>query len=105
QYADDQQDVLLNPTVIIEVLSPSTEAYDRGFKWDRYRTIPSLQQYVLVWQTEPRIEIHTKQASGDWLMHDVIGLESVCPFESLKCSVAMADIYRQIQFEPAEETK
>ncbi len=105
QFADDQQDVLLNPLVIVEVLSPSTEAYDRGLKSTRYRAIPSLRQYILVRQTEPRIEILTRQSSGDWLLHDVVGLESSCPFESLKCEVPMAEIYRQIQFDPPEETE
>ncbi len=105
QYADDQQDVLLNPTVIVEVLSPSTADYDQGPKWDRYRSIPSLQQYVLVWQTEPRIEILSRQAPQDWHLHIVSGLESSCPFESLKCEVPMAEIYRQIQFDPPEETE
>src|SRR5215472_5743518 len=102
RFADDEQDVLLNPQVLIEILFPSTERYDRGLKAAHYRTIPSLQQYVLVWQTEPRIEILTKQTSGDWLLHEVVGIDSICPFESLKCEVPMNEIYRRIRFDPLE---
>jgi len=105
QYADDEKDVLLNPVVVVEVLSPSAERYDRGVKWNRYKTIPSLQQYVLVSQAEPRIEIFTKQASGDWLIHEVLGLESMCPFESIKSEVPMREIYYQIEFDPFEEAE
>src|SRR5712692_7135469 len=64
RYADNQIDTLLNPMLLIEMLSPSTEAYDRGFKSAQYRTIESLQEYALVSQAEPRVEVFRRQDGG-----------------------------------------
>ena len=68
KYVDNQLDTLLNPVLIIEVLSPSTEAYDRGYKSAQYRTIESLQEYALVSQTEPHVEIFRRQPGEKWLL-------------------------------------
>jgi len=68
QFADYQRDTLLNPALIVEVLSPSTEAYDRGFKAQQYRTLASLEEYVLVSQAEPRLEVFRRQPGGHWLL-------------------------------------
>jgi len=102
KFADDQKDTLLNPTLIVEVLSPSTEAYDRGFKSAQYRTLASLQEYVLVSQAEPRMEVFHRQSDGHWLLSEAIGLESTCRFESLGCAVALADVYDKVNFTAAE---
>lgn len=107
KLADQHQDILLNPTVLVEVLSPSTERYDRGIKWTQYRTIESLQEYALVSQTEPRIEIFRRQSGGQWLFVDFAGLDAACRFESLDCAIALADVYHNISFadeEPAPES-
>lgn len=95
-FADDQRDTLLNPSVVIEVLSPSTEAYDRGFKFAQYRRIESLKEYVLVSQIEPRVEKFTRQADGTWLFSEYVGLTSVCRFDSIGCEIALAKIYKKI---------
>jgi Uma2 family endonuclease len=102
KFADDQKDTLLNPTLIVEVLSPSTEAYDRGFKFAQYRTLASLQEYVLVSQDEPRIEVFHRQPDGHWLLSEAIGLEADCRFESLDCSLPLADIYDKVVFDAGE---
>ena len=94
----DQKDTLVNPTLIAEVLSPSTEAYDRGFKSAQYRTLASLQEYALVSQAEPRIEVFHRQAGGHWLLSEAIGLEAVCRFESLDCGIPLADVYDKVIF-------
>jgi Uma2 family endonuclease len=73
KFADDQADTLLNPTLLVEVLSPSTEAHDRGFKFAQYRQLESLQEYALVSQTEPRVEIFRRQAPGEWLLSEASG--------------------------------
>jgi Uma2 family endonuclease len=99
KLADDHKDTLLNPTVVVEVLSPSTEAHDRGFKFTHYRHIDSLQEYVLVWQSEPRIEIYRRQAAGDWLLSEISGLDSTCRFGSLGCEVPLSDIYNGVSFD------
>jgi Uma2 family endonuclease len=100
RFADDQKDTLLNPALIVEVLSPSTEAYDRGFKSAQYRTLESLDEYVLVSQAEPRIEVFRRQSGGHWLLSEAIGLEAVCRFESLECGIPLADIYDKVTFSP-----
>jgi Uma2 family endonuclease len=98
QFADDQKDTLLNPALVIEVLSPSTEGYDRGFKSAQYRTLASLQEYVLVSQSEPRVEVFRRQTDGNWLLSEAIGLEAACRFDSLDCRLALADIYDKVTF-------
>ncbi len=99
QYGDGRQDTVLNPTLIIEVLSPSTEAYDRGFKFAQYRTMESLQEYSLVSQSEPRVEVFRRQPGGDWLLSDAAGMESTCRFDSVSCTIAVKDIYDKVSFE------
>ena len=100
KFADDQHDTLLNPALIVEVLSPSTEAYDRGFKSAQYRTVESLEEYALVSQVEPRVEVFRRQTGGHWLLSEAIGLEAVCHFESLDCAVPLAEIYAKVTFSP-----
>ncbi len=102
KFADDHKDTLLNPTLIVEVLSPSTEAYDRGFKSAQYRTLESLEEYVLVSQTEPRVEAFHRQSTGHWLLSEAIGLDAVCRFESLDCGVRLADVYDRVNFAAAD---
>jgi Uma2 family endonuclease len=99
-FQDRHQDVLLNPVLIIEVLSPSSEACDRGFKATHYRRMPSLQELVLVAQDEPRVEIYRRQPSNEWLLSESIGADSNCRFDSLQCSIATAQIYENVTFEP-----
>ncbi len=91
-------DILSNPTVLVEVLSKSSEAYDRGFKFNRYRTIDSLAEYVLVSQDEARVQVFKRQPSGQWLMTDYSGLDSSCRLESLDCSIPLAEIYERVDF-------
>src|SRR5258706_4855912 len=91
-------DILSNPTVLVEVLSKSSEAYDRGFKFNRYRTIDSLAEYVLVSQDEARVQVFKRQPSGQWLMTDYSCLGSSCRLESLDCSLPLAEIYERVDF-------
>jgi len=99
KFADDQKDTLTNPTLLIEVLSPSTEAYDRGFKTEQYRKIESLREYALVSQTRPHIEVFTKAADGRWTLSEFTGLDTTCKFESVDLSIPLAEIYDKIVFE------
>jgi Uma2 family endonuclease len=101
KFADDQHDTLLNPALIVEVLSPSAEAYDRGFKSAQYRTVESLEEYALVSQSEPRVEVFRRQ-SGGWLLSEAVGFEAVCHFESLDCALPLADIYAKVTFSPGD---
>lgn len=95
QFHDEHGDVLLNPTVIFEVLSPSTEKYDRGEKFLRYRTqIKSLQDSVLVSQDQARVEHHHRKGDGSWIQTDVDGLAGVLALPSIECRLPLSDVYR-----------
>ena len=103
--ADEYGETLLNPTLILEVLSPSTERNDRGLKWTHYRKLESLREYVLVSQTEPRIEFFRRHPEGqEWLFSETFGLESVCRFESVDCEIPFSEIYRDVEFDALPPT-
>lgn len=95
----ERTDVVTNPTLIIEVLLPSTERYDRGFKSQQYRTMQSLQEYVFVSQSGPRVEIFRRRSRDEWLLKESIGIESSCTFESVSATIPLAEIYDRITFE------
>jgi Uma2 family endonuclease len=100
QLLDDAYlDTLLNPLVIVEILSPSTADYDKGAKFDHYRTIESLKEYVLVWQDKKRIARYTKQDDGSWVLRDFIGEDAEIELISIECSLTMDDIYDKVDFE------
>ena len=93
-FADDQKDTLLNPTVLIEVLSESTEAYDRGKKFDHYRTLASVSDYLLISQDQRKIEHFVRQSNHRWLfsahvdVDDVVEIASILPVPS-PCETSM----------------
>lgn len=95
-YEDDEQDILLNPTVIIEVLSPSTENYDRGKKSHYYRTIPSLQEYLLVSQDGQHVEHFIRYSEHQWLFSEVTNEGEVVQITSIDCALALVDIYNKV---------
>ena len=99
QFEDSVPDILLNPKVIFEVLSDSTEAYDRGKKFGHYRQIPSLMEYVLVSQTEPLIERYARTPDDSWLLTVSKGLEAVLQLESVPCRLRLVDVYIKVAFE------
>lgn len=99
QFDDDERDVLLNPTVIVEVLSPSTERFDRGAKFQRYREIASLQDYLLISQDTPHIERFMRQDDGFWRFNDVHGLDATLELPSIGCTLALADVYERVRFD------
>jgi len=99
QFHDQARDVLLNPTVIVEVLSPSTEAFDRGEKFRRYRTwLPTLTDYVLVAQGHPLIDHYRRQEDGTWVLRALEGLQAHMHLETIDCTVPLADVYERIVF-------
>ncbi|HEY7182715.1 MAG TPA: Uma2 family endonuclease [Blastocatellia bacterium] len=103
QFHDKFQDVLLNPIVIIEILSESTERFDRGEKFRRYLTnIPFLQDYVLVYLTLPWIQVYSRHPDG-WLMTDAVGLEGAIRIPSIDCHLSMSEVYDRVEFPPLEE--
>ncbi|HEV7844598.1 MAG TPA: Uma2 family endonuclease [Pyrinomonadaceae bacterium] len=102
-FHDRQRDVLLNPTVIFEALSPSTERYDRGKKFMKYSsTIETLTEYILVSQDMPLLEYLERQADGRWLHTFVRGLTEKLYLASIDCEVRLSEVYDRVEF-PLEE--
>jgi Uma2 family endonuclease len=95
QFEDGQMDTLLNPTLLIEVLSPSTEAYDRGGKFAHYRKIPTLREYLLVMQDQPSIERYQRQGEV-WILSEAVGLEASVPMESIDCILSLREVYDKV---------
>lgn len=98
QLADGRRDILLNPKVIFEVLSPSTERYDRGLKLHHYRAIETLQDYVLVSQDQILIEQYTRGEAGVWSFRDYQTAEDTLLIPSIGVSLALARIYERVEF-------
>ncbi len=95
EFEDDVFDTLLNPIVIVEVLSPSTEAYDRGEKFARYKHLASLQEYVLVSQDKVWVEHHRRHGT-QWMLSHYRALEDVLPLPSIGCELPLRDIYARV---------
>lgn len=102
RYEDDKERVLLNPQLIVEVLSESTEACDRGKKFDHYQSIESLREYVLVAQDRPHVDHFARQADDRWILTAYEGLEAAIEFPTLGRSIPMAEVYANVEF-PSDE--
>jgi Uma2 family endonuclease len=100
---DGDGDALFNPTVIIEVLSPATESYDRGRKFLRYQRIATFQEYVLIRQDTPWIERYTRHAGGQWLWTAAESLDESVALLSIECMLSLADVYAKVAFDGAPE--
>lgn len=98
-FFDDKTDVLTNPTVIFEVLSPSTENYDRDEKFLRYTNyIETLQDYVLISQDRPLIEHYLRQDNSAWSKSEIEGLDAILELDSVSCEIVLAELYDLIEF-------
>jgi Uma2 family endonuclease len=97
QYHDDRKDIILNPDLIIEVLSPSTEAFDRGAKFQAYQTLESLKEYLLVSQDQPLVEQFVRRADGKWDYAAFQGLEASLPLPSVDCTLNMSAVYDKVE--------
>ena len=96
RFEDANVDTLINPVVVMEVLSDSTESYDRGAKFSHYRKIDTLVEYLLVAQDDYRIEQYVRQPDGPWLRCEVRGLDRKLDLPSIRCSLDTAQIYERI---------
>ena len=97
QFEDEHTDNLLNPSVIVEVLSDSTERYDRGEKFAHYRRLESLREYLLVSQHQMRVERFVRQEES-WVMTELNGPDAVLVLDSIQCSIPLNAIYEQVEF-------
>lgn len=97
---DTRQETVTNPALIVEVLSPSTETWDRGGKFRNYQQIDSLREYVLVSSSKPLVETFLRQDDGNWIYHAAAGVEAVVRLNSLGIQLALSEIYSGVEFPP-----
>ena len=95
RFLDERRDTLLNPSLLVEVLSPTTEAYDRGRKFEDYRSIESLREYLLVAFDHVQAELYTRQPDGRWLLTSAGRLEDSLDLQSVDCRLALVDLYEK----------
>jgi len=105
EFDDEQKDTVLNPTLLVEVLSKSTEAYDRGKKFDHYRTIPSLREYVLVSQDEPMIQWFIRNEDDTWTLSAESSLGQSATLRSIGIDLPLAEVYDRVDFTVEDATK
>lgn len=98
QFLDDQRDTLLNPNLIVEVLSPSTELYYRVRKFEHYRSLESVSEYLLVSSERVSAELYTRQPDGRWLLTTVSRMEDSLDLQSVGAHLALADLYEKVDF-------
>jgi len=102
QFTDAIHDTITNPTIIIEILSPSTERYDRGMKFQNYRTIDTLQDYILIAQDQYHIEHYIRQENGQWLLQEVTELDGEIHIQSIECKLRLDDVYEKVDVDQGD---
>ena len=105
EFDDDQQDTVLNPTLLVEVLSGSTEAYDRGEKFAHYRQIASLREYVLISQKSPLVERYLRNPDDTWTLTAVIGLEASIHLLTIDLTLPLAEVYDRVKFDEPDSLR
>ena len=103
QFDDAKHDTLLNPLIVIEILSPSTERYDRGKKFQNYRTVATLQEYILVSQDEYHIEHYINLNDGNWLLTSYDAVTMTVHLKTIDCTLTLEDVYNKVDIEPSIE--
>lgn len=103
QFLDGQLDTLLNPSLVVEVLSPSTEAYDRGRKFELYQAIESLREYLLLASDRMHADLYTRGADGSWLRRSFGTPEDTIAIASIDCTLKLADVYEKTGFSAASD--
>jgi Uma2 family endonuclease len=101
---DGHRDTLINPTLIVEVLSPTTEAYDRGERFANYQRLESLQEYLLIGQDRHRVEQYVRQAEGRWLYTEAHDLAATLHLPSIGCDLALSEVYDKVTLRPSERS-
>ena len=105
EFDDDQHDTVLNPALLIEVLSDSTEAYDRGEKFEHYRRIVSLREYVLISQKSPTIERYLRNPDDTWTLTAVIGVEASIHLPGIDVTLSLAEVYDRVTFDEPDSLR
>lgn len=97
-YRNAHLDALLNPTLLVEVLSPSTERYDRGVKAEEYRSISSLKEYLLIAQDRCHVEHYVRQSDNQWLLSEFKSLQAVIQLPSINCDLSLTEVYANVEW-------
>ena len=100
-FHDGRKDVVTDATLVAEVLSPTTDGYDRGGKFALYRGLPGLRQYLLIAQDRPAVDVFTRQPDGRWVLDAYTDPEAVIPCDAIGCTLTLAEVYAKVEFEPA----
>lgn len=103
EFEDKEQDTLLNPTVVVEVLSKSTEAYDRGTKFKNYCTLSSLTEYILIAQDAYHIEHYVRQTDNQWLLSEVDDPDGLVELPTIQCYLLLNEVYDKVEFAREEQ--
>jgi Uma2 family endonuclease len=101
-FADDQKDTLINPTLIVEVLSKSTKNYDRGEKFEQYRTLASCKEYVLIAQDKHHVEHNVRQPDNTWLLSETNHVEDYIELVTIGCTLLLSEVYAKVNLLEAE---
>ena len=101
EFSSDEVGAILNPILIVEVLSDSTAAFDKGQKFAEYKTLPSFREYALIHQDKARVDFHLRDEEGFWQSSSVEGLDGEAHFQSIGVSVSLSKIYQRVSFETA----
>ncbi|MHB0938752.1 MAG: Uma2 family endonuclease [Armatimonadota bacterium] len=97
--AERRNDTATNPSVLIEVLSPSTEDYDRGKKFQHYRTVETLREYIVISQDSPRVEQYIRQDENRWLLQEFKQIDNIVTLTSIDCSLSLTAVYENVSFD------
>jgi Uma2 family endonuclease len=98
-FDDEQKDTLVNPTVLVEVLSKSTASYDRGEKFEHYRKLASLAEYLVIAQNKYHVERYIRQPDNQWLLSETNDIQKTIHLPSIECDLALADIYDKVEID------
>ena len=100
EFTDADQDTLVNPTLLVEVLSEATNNYDRGEKFERYRTLGSFAEYLLLAQNRPHCEHYVRQPDRSWILTEESRLDVTVPLTAIGCELALSEAYDKVSFGP-----
>lgn len=97
-FTDQKQTGLTNPLVIVEVLSSSTQEYDRASKFKLYRSLPSFKEYVMIYQDSYCVDKYTKQDDGKWVLTEFLGEDAVLTLDTIDFAISLKDLYKKVSF-------
>jgi len=102
EFYKGKRGIITNPVLVIEILSTSTEIRDRGYKLYAYQQIPTMQAYLMLWQTKPIAELYVRRDDAPWQQFVFVGMETAIPLDCIHCELKLSEVYREIEFNTEE---